>query len=188
MKKNMKKLMILLSMMILMSASTLVSHAKWENDSTGWWYSKTEAPGYAVGWEQIDGKWYLFGADGYMLTGWQCADSVWYYFNPVGDMAHDCWVGNYYLTTSGAMATNQWIGDYYVGNDGIWIPTAASEIITQEENTQSITYVLNTSTKKFHYLSCSSVASMKAKNYQESQSSRDSIIASGYEPCKKCNP
>jgi len=52
----------------------------------------------------------------------------------------------------------------------------------------SVSYVLNTNTKKFHYPSCSSVNSMKDKNKDYYTGSRDDVIAMGYEPCKRCNP
>lgn len=51
--------------------------------------------------------------------------------------------------------------------------------------TTELTYVLNTKTKKFHKPSCSY---LPTTNRQDSSESRDSIIAQGYEPCKKCNP
>ena len=54
--------------------------------------------------------------------------------------------------------------------------------------TGSGTYVLNTSTKKFHYKTCSSVKQMSAANTAYSSESRSSIIAKGYSPCKRCNP
>lgn len=54
-------------------------------------------------------------------------------------------------------------------------------------NTESteLTYVLNVKTKKFHKPSC---GSLPTTNRKDSSESRDSIIAQGYEPCKKCNP
>jgi hypothetical protein len=52
----------------------------------------------------------------------------------------------------------------------------------------SHTYVLNTSTKKFHYPGCKSVKQMSAKNRKDVNASRDSIIAQGFVPCKNCNP
>lgn len=55
-------------------------------------------------------------------------------------------------------------------------------------NPTSATYVLNTSTKKFHYPSCSSVSKMADKNKSVVTESRDSIVARGYVPCKNCNP
>ncbi len=56
------------------------------------------------------------------------------------------------------------------------------------EPVSSVTYVLNTNTKKFHYPSCSSVNSMKDKNKDYYTGSRDDVIAMGYDPCKRCNP
>ncbi|MDE7020224.1 MAG: MBL fold metallo-hydrolase, partial [Lachnospiraceae bacterium] len=48
-----------------------------------------------------------------------------------------------------------------------------------------LTYVLNTKTKKFHNPSCSFLPTANRKDTSES---RESVIAQGYEPCKKCNP
>lgn len=49
-------------------------------------------------------------------------------------------------------------------------------------------YVLNTSTKKFHHPSCSSVAKMSAKNKESVTAAREEIIADGYSPCGNCKP
>ncbi|MBD5395901.1 MAG: MBL fold metallo-hydrolase [Lachnospiraceae bacterium] len=54
--------------------------------------------------------------------------------------------------------------------------------------TSGITYVLNNNTKKFHKPNCSSVKTIKDKNREDTTKSRDEIIGSGYDPCKKCNP
>lgn len=56
---------------------------------------------------------------------------------------------------------------------------------TAQQNTTE--YVLNTSSKKFHYASCSSVPKISPDNYATA-TNRDDIIAQGYQPCKKCNP
>lgn len=53
------------------------------------------------------------------------------------------------------------------------------------ETPTELTYVLNTKTKKFHYASC---GSLPTTNRLDSSESRDSIVAQGYVPCKKCNP
>lgn len=67
--------------------------------------------------------------------------------------------------------------------------TDSSENSNNESQQQtSTTYVLNTNTKKFHYSSCSSVKTISQKNYETSNSSREELIASGYEPCGKCHP
>lgn len=51
--------------------------------------------------------------------------------------------------------------------------------------TNELTYVLNTKTKKFHKPSCNS---LPTANRLDSSESRESIIAQGYVPCKRCNP
>ena len=56
------------------------------------------------------------------------------------------------------------------------------------QESQGITYVLNTNTKKFHYPTCSSVDDMKEKNKQTYTGSREEVINMGYVPCKRCNP
>ena len=66
-------------------------------------------------------------------------------------------------------------------------PKKTTQSATSSSTTSS-TYILNTSTKKFHRPGCSSIAQMKESNKQTSNSSRDSIISQGYSPCKKCNP
>lgn len=51
--------------------------------------------------------------------------------------------------------------------------------------TTEVTYILNVKTKKFHRTSCSY---LPTTNRLDSSESRESIIAQGYDPCKKCNP
>ena len=52
-------------------------------------------------------------------------------------------------------------------------------------NSIELIYVLNSKTKKFHKPTCSY---LPAADRVDSDLSRDEIIASGYEACKKCNP
>lgn len=49
-------------------------------------------------------------------------------------------------------------------------------------------YVLNTNSKRFHRPDCSSVGQMSAKNREDVEDTRESLIANGYDPCKRCNP
>lgn len=60
--------------------------------------------------------------------------------------------------------------------------------LSAPQESQGITYVLNTNTMKFHYPTCSSVDDMKEKNKQIYTGSRDEVINMGYVPCKRCNP
>lgn len=50
------------------------------------------------------------------------------------------------------------------------------------------TYVINTSSGKFHDPGCAGVASMKEENKETFTGSRDELIAKGYEPCGQCQP
>ncbi|MBQ9324813.1 MAG: hypothetical protein IJ246_03475 [Clostridia bacterium] len=61
-------------------------------------------------WKQIDGKWYFFGLDGYMVTS--------------------RWEGDYYLTADGTMAVSTYIDGYYVGADGKWVGNAKKKRVT----------------------------------------------------------
>lgn len=49
-------------------------------------------------------------------------------------------------------------------------------------------YVLNTNTRKFHKLTCSSVDTIKAKNRSDFTGTRDEVVGRGFEPCGKCKP
>lgn len=49
-------------------------------------------------------------------------------------------------------------------------------------------YVVNTSTKKFHYPSCSSADDIKDSNRWDYHGTRDDLIDMGYVPCKRCDP
>lgn len=58
----------------------------------------------------------------------------------------------------------------------------------QAQQETSASYVLNTSTHKFHNPSCRSVPKIAPKNYETSNSSRDSLISQGYSSCGICKP
>lgn len=50
------------------------------------------------------------------------------------------------------------------------------------------TYILNTSSRKFHTTSCSSVDQIKSHNRETYIGSREDLVAQGYEPCGSCSP
>ena len=70
------------------------------------------------------------------------------------------------------------------------IDVTTNEKIKSTTNDRPITstYVLNTSTMKFHKSTCKDVDKIKEENYSTFDGSRDEIIGMGYEPCKHCNP
>lgn len=72
----------------------------WHKDSKGWWYADTENTYYKSRWAKINGKWYSFDKEGYMLSNtWQVEAG--------GD--------TYYLGADGDMQTNMVVG---LGSDG----------------------------------------------------------------------
>ena len=70
-----------------------------------------------------------------------------------------------------------------VTRDGVVV--AAPEKTDIPEGT---TYVLNTSSKKFHLATCSSVGDISEKNRAYSTDSAEELIAAGYKPCGRCHP
>ena len=80
--------------------------------------------------------------------------------------------------------------DYATGDSHVAAEKTQTESVGGSENNESSSnrYILNTNTKKFHYPTCSSVPDMKNKNKQEYLGTRNDVIAMGYEPCKRCNP
>ena len=80
--------------------------------------------------------------------------------------------------------------DYATGDSHVAAEKTQTESVGGSENNESSSnrYILNTNTKKFHYPTCSSIPDMKNKNKQEYLGTRNDVIAMGYEPCKRCNP
>lgn len=53
---------------------------------------------------------------------------------------------------------------------------------------EAMSYVLNTSSKKFHFPDCPSVEDISENNRQDYTGSRESLTAQGYSPCGRCKP
>ncbi|MCI1966876.1 MAG: DNA/RNA non-specific endonuclease [Oscillospiraceae bacterium] len=69
--------------------------------------------------------------------------------------------------------------------------SAVSQAVAADSSTESSveqTYILNTSTHKFHLPSCSSVDDIKHSNKKTFTGTRDDLLAQGYEPCGQCKP
>lgn len=62
------------------------------------------------------------------------------------------------------------------------------QVEQQPAQQQSTTYVINTSTGKFHVSSCSDVSKISPDNYMTYEGNRDDLINQGYSPCGHCNP
>ncbi len=57
-----------------------------------------------------------------------------------------------------------------------------------DDDDDEVTYVLNTSTKKFHYADCTYAKKISSKNYKETSKSRSALIKAGYSACGHCKP
>ena len=84
-----------------------------------------------------------------------------------------------YATGESALASD-------VPESGTANPETAGEDSAQEQ--EETTYILNTSSRKFHLPDCSSVSSMKEENKSTYTGSREDLIEQGYEPCGQCKP
>lgn len=66
--------------------------------------------------------------------------------------------------------------------------TGESNLSNEDTPTQENTYILNTSSRKFHAANCSNVSSIKAENKETYTGSREDLIAQNYSPCGTCKP
>lgn len=74
---------------------------------------------------------------------------------------------------------------------GVLIDYATGESTLDEaylSRGQQEEFVLNTSGKKYHLPTCSSVEEMKPENRQEYSGTRQLLEAQGYSPCGRCDP
>ena len=94
------------------TAAAPVETLGWKQDEKGWWYKDSETTYKKDGVYNIDGNYYAFNAEGYMITGWQEIGEYWYYFDGNGHMLIDvCTVidGSYcYFDQNG-----RWDEEYY---------------------------------------------------------------------------
>lgn len=103
-------------------------YGTWINDNNKWWYKHKDGTYTKDAWELIDGKWYLFNAEGSMIYDWKKDGCNWYYFGDCNDGAMKtgwCYDKNnckwYYFNTDGIMQTG-WIEIdhkfYHLDKDG----------------------------------------------------------------------
>ncbi|MDY4206229.1 MBL fold metallo-hydrolase [Blautia obeum] len=92
---------------------------RWINSEGRWWYRHGDGSYTKLEFEEINGEWYYFDADGWMVTGWQLIHGEWYYFAGNGIMQKNTWIGEYYLNESGIWDQSQ-KRSYWVNSDGRW--------------------------------------------------------------------
>ncbi|BFL47722.1 NlpC/P60 family protein [Lactonifactor longoviformis] len=89
------------------------------------WYRHEDGSFTSNDWEEIEGKWYYFDAEGWLVRGWLKLGNTWYYLNkPDGHRATSWnlidgyW---YYFLPDGKMVTDWFLQNgtwYYLGENG----------------------------------------------------------------------
>lgn len=102
--------------LLITNMSYISASAKWVNDSKNNW-SWLEDKTKAIGWKEIEKRWYYFNKDGIMNTGWLNYNGVWYNLSNSGSM-YIGWKNIdgkwYHFKDDGAMSIG-WIND-----NGTW--------------------------------------------------------------------
>ena len=142
---------------------------------------------HTVKYDSVDGK-YLYNRChliGYQLTAENANEK-------------NLITGTRYLNTEGMLPFENMVADYIkeTGNHVLYRVTplfdgnnlVATGVQMEAESVSVSEFVLNTSSKKFHKPSCSSISKIKQENKEVYKGSRDALISQGYDPCKKCNP
>ena len=120
---------------------------KWITSGNRKWYRHADGSYTKNDWEVIDGKYYRFDKDGWMVTGWQKLGNVTYYMDKTtGERYGEGWHwidGNcYYMNANGEMAVDTWIDGYYVDESGKWIKDPKNEEHTHKwvEETKTVNH------------------------------------------------
>ena len=67
-------------------------------------------------------------------------------------------------------------------------PVVTPPVADTTEDNKTVTYILNTNSKVFHYPSCGSVEQMKEKNKKQFYGTSTEAINLGYKSCGRCHP
>ena len=110
-----------------------VTNAGWIQAGSSWYFKYPDGTYFKDGWLKWNNVWYLFDANGLMLTGWRQKNGYWYYMNDSGAMITG-WVksGDYWYYCNpndggpeGAMVTNSWVTvgglTYFINPSGIMV-------------------------------------------------------------------
>lgn len=125
MKKEFLKKIIVLGMTTLITTKiyTISASAKWSKDSSESW-NWIENGIKAVGWKNIDSKWYYFNDDATMKTGWIKDNGKWYNLSNSGEMCTGWKMidGKWYHFDENGIMGIGWINDngakYYTNSNG----------------------------------------------------------------------
>ena len=94
-------------------SDTAQNSTGWKKDETGWWYQSEDGSYPKDTWKQINGSYFRFNSNGYILenTWYKNADGYWYWLKKGGFMATGWQLINekwYFFENTGEMKTG-WI-------------------------------------------------------------------------------
>lgn len=101
----------------------------WIKNGNQWFYRYPDGSYQKNSWAAINGKWYLFDANGVMATGWQQKNGLWYYLNGDGTMAKGWILSNhkwYYLNPNAAGGVEGAMMTGWIAYNNKWYCTDAS--------------------------------------------------------------
>lgn len=134
-----------------------IKYNDFKTNETGKWYERHDGTYPTDTWEKIEGEWYKFNSEGYVITGWigeeiyedttgEVKDTTYYYSNSEGIMQtgwleiEDKW---YYLEEDGKMFKDGTTPDgFTVGVDGTSLDKAEAE--KESEPTENSDKVIDT--------------------------------------------
>ncbi|POO88690.1 hypothetical protein C1H57_24640 [Clostridium sp. 2-1] len=79
---------------------------EWRLENNKWWYKHEDGSCTRNGWEKINGSWYLFDGEGWMLYNWKKSEDKWYYLGNLEDGS---------MKSGWLLQNNNW---YYLGDEG----------------------------------------------------------------------
>ena len=77
-------------------------------------------------------------------------------------------------------------GSILAVSDGKEIAWSTVEWEEDPDTLSGYLFVINKTTKKFHYIWCSAVEDIKEENREDTTKSKSKLKKEGYEPCKRC--
>lgn len=204
MKKRLLKF-VPLTLLFSLLFSLNVFAAGFTQDAAGIHYQKDDGTNVTSAWVEVANLWFLFDANGICVnpTGALAPDDTDGYYQIVTSYTP-------FVTTDTALLNQclangtvvQVEGQYFITPEASTVIRNANLAATNNaaNNTENnfntynntdqqqttANYVLNNSTKKIHYPSCSSVPKIAPKNYATSSLTVEELAAQGYTTCGIC--
>lgn len=140
----MKKVSKLVASVVLVGSvltlNPIRANAEWKQDNHGWWFSEIRINEYgvnwAIGWREINYKWYYFGQDGYMLHDTITPDGY-----QVG--SDGAWITNRPTYSSNSNNGGNKSGTGIITSNAVMLGTNSINLKVGEEKSLSVSVITN---------------------------------------------